>query len=319
MVIIILATVPVILYLILAERLSWRPRTLQHRATVTSVAFSPDGKLLVTGVEAPSPMIFEFSEFRLWDFKSKRLLRSIRTNSPLRNLAFAPNGQVLAATDYRSPRLLDVRSGKTVRTLRLGKDDDIRCLAFSPNGKLLAIPGSETLFRVWDISSGKLRQASRSRTVGTVTSVAFSPDGGTIAVTNTLETHSQISVLNTATGKLQRTLWHGAIPMSMTYSLDGRMLATGGHDGAVKLYDSRTGRILRTFRGHSARVWCVTFSPDNNTLASASHDSTVKLWNVSGGVLLRTLTGHIKAVHSIAISPDGATLASSSADGTVKL
>ncbi len=103
---------------------------------------------------------------------------------------------------------------------------------------------------------------------------------------------------------------------------DGRILATGGADGAIILWDpDRWLRIGEPLRGHEAAVKSVAFSPDGRILASASDDETVILWDTMtwtplGGLPLR---GHTDKVNSVAFRPDGRVLASGSSDGTVIL
>jgi len=112
----------------------------------------------------------------------------------------------------------------------------------------------------------------------------------------------------------QRALVHSEDVFSVTFSPDGRLLASGSGDNTVKLWDVATGALVRTLTGHS-----VAFSPDGGLLASGSLDNTVKLWDVATGALARTLAGHINSVASVAFSPDGRRLASGSVDNTVKL
>ena len=78
----------------------------------------------------------------------------------------------------------------------------------------------------------------------------------------------------------------------MTWSPDGKTLASGSGDNTVKVWAWPGGELLRTLSGHSNWVSAVTWSPDGKTLASGSGDNTVKVWAWPGGELLRTLTGH---------------------------
>ena len=103
----------------------------------------------------------------------------------------------------------------------------------------------------------------------------------------------------------------------VTFSPDGKTIASASDDKTVKLWNSR-GQLLQTLVGHEERVYSVAFSPDGETIASASADNTVKLWNRQGQ-LLQTLVGHQDTVYHVIFSPDGETIASASADNTVKL
>ncbi len=126
-----------------------------------------------------------------------------------------------------------------------------------------------------------------------------------------LESGAQIK---TFTGHLARV-------RSVTFSPDGKTLASAGNDRAIYLWDlnnleSTPRRILRA---HNSRITRLRFSPDGKILASACDDSTIKLWNAETGTELKTIQGHGTWVKSISFSPDGKILASASFDRTIKL
>lgn len=105
--------------------------------------------------------------------------------------------------------------------------------------------------------------------------------------------------------------------MSVTFSPNGQIIASGSKDKTVKLW-KRNGKLLKTLAGHQAWVNSVSFSPDGKMLASASDDGTVKLWS-SKGVLLRTINAHNNWVLGVSFSPDGQTIATAGYDNMVKL
>jgi WD40 repeat protein len=105
----------------------------------------------------------------------------------------------------------------------------------------------------------------------------------------------------------------------VTFSPDGKTVATAEHNGTAKLRDASTGATLRTFEGHDAPLDTVTFSPDGTILATSSWDRTVKLWDVATARVIETLQGHDEEVYHVAFSPDGRSVASASADETAKL
>ena len=114
---------------------------------------------------------------------------------------------------------------------------------------------------------------------------------------------------------------HTETVISLSFSPDGRTLASGSHDNTIRLWDVATGAARgKPLAGHTDSVSSVAFSPDGKTLASGSDDKTIRLWDVSTGVSKgRPLAGHTNWVTSVSFSPDSRTLASGSSDNTIRL
>jgi WD40 repeat protein len=112
---------------------------------------------------------------------------------------------------------------------------------------------------------------------------------------------------------------HASAVLAVCCSPDGTRIASASQDGAVKLWDARTGADVATLRGHTDGVTDVVYSPDGTRLATGSRDKTVKLWDATSGTEIATLRGHTGIVYAVSYSPDGTRLASASDDHTVKL
>jgi WD40 repeat protein len=112
---------------------------------------------------------------------------------------------------------------------------------------------------------------------------------------------------------------HKKSVFSVSFSPDGKTLATGSDDKTIKLWNADTGKEIRTLQRHKSFVHSVSFSPDCQILATGSEDKTIKLWNVDTGKEIHTLQGHQNTINSISFSPDGKTLATGSWDKTIKL
>ena len=107
--------------------------------------------------------------------------------------------------------------------------------------------------------------------------------------------------------------------LSVAFSPDGRVLASGGHDSRVRLWDVERGTLLAELQGHTAEVHAVAFSPDGGWLASAGRPGEIRVWDWREGRQVALLQGHADVVRGLAFSPKGGWLASGGLDKTVRV
>jgi len=120
--------------------------------------------------------------------------------------------------------------------------------------------------------------------------------------------------------KLRHTLrGHEGTINRITWSPNGRMLASPSDDTTICLWDAESGKLLRTLKRHSDSVYSVAWSPDGRILASGSYDKTICLWDTRTGEVLRIIKAHGGSVFTVAWSPDGRTLASGLVGGKIQL
>ena len=235
-------------------------------------------------------------------------------NGGVFDVAFSPDGRLLASCTWREVRLWDPATGEH-RRLLTGQTGLIEGVAFSPDGRLLASCGVEPAVWLWDPATGK-RPRTLTGHSSLVKGVAFSPDGRLLASCGYDKT---VRLWDPATGEHQRTLTgHTDGVYGVAFSPDGRLLASCGSDKTVRLWDPATGKHQRTLTGHTGGVNDVAFSPDGRLLASCCYDKTVRLWDPATGEHRRTLVGHTDKVEGVTFSPAGRLVASCSYD-TVRL
>ncbi|MFN6002461.1 MAG: toll/interleukin-1 receptor domain-containing protein, partial [Dolichospermum sp.] len=113
---------------------------------------------------------------------------------------------------------------------------------------------------------------------------------------------------------------HDGEVLSISFSPDGKTLASGGLDYSIRLWNVETGKKISTIQRDGGTIKSLSFSPNGKTLAFGGNDETIKLWDVKIGKEIKTFNGrHLDTVNGLSFSPDGKILASGSDDQTIKL
>jgi hypothetical protein len=263
---------------------SWR-----HLAAVNSVAFSPDGKKILTGSSDKTAV--------LRDAATGKTLQTWQQGGFVYSVAFSPDSKkVITGSSDDTAVLRDAVTGKTLQTWK--HDGIVSSVAFSPDGKKVLTGSLDKTAVLRDAESGKTIQVYSHQ--GLINCVAFSPDGKKILTGSS----DRFAVLrDAATGETLQAWKHTRPILSLTFSPDSKKVVTGSSDDTAVLRDAVTGETLQIWH-HGNTISSVAFSPDGKKILTASFDKTTVLRDVHTGETLHSWK-HGSVVNSITFSPDG--------------
>ena len=287
-----------------------------HAGVVNSVAFSPDGKRLVTGSHDKTA--------KVWDAQTgKEIFTCKGHTSAVLSVSISPDGRRIATgSEDKTARLWDAQTGKALLTLN-GHAGVVKSVTFSPDSKRLVTGSWDHTAKVWNAITGQELFTLKGHD-NSVNSVAYSPDGTRIATSGGDNT---VKVWDAATGKALNTLLVGAAD-SVAFVSDSKHLVISGNGETVYVWDVAAGRILRGLRGHAGRITSVAFSPYLGIVAGCENSPAIvwraedskdgTAWGAEDRMAL-TFKGHKYPVMAVAISPDGKRIATGSMDSTAKI
>lgn len=276
--------------------------SMTHRSRVTSVAFSPDGRYVVSASADYTA--------RVWETASGREIARMTHEGVVTSVAISPDGKyTISGSTDKTARIWETANSREIA--RMVNEDIVNSVAFSPEGGDVAA-GSEIYAHVWDATTGEekfpIRFGER------VTSVTFSPDGAYVAAGSW---NHMVQVWEIQTGERVSTMIHDSNVRSVAFSPDGRYVVSGSRDNTARVWDAATGREVARMT-HNDTVSSVAFSPDGKFVVSGALDHWVRVWAATASKEIIRMR-YDERVWSVAFSPDGKYVISGGGDYTARL
>jgi WD40 repeat protein len=322
-------------------------RALSAGTPIRALTLTPNGTHVLTAGDD--------GKIKLWNTGNGTNERTIDAGAKaVHALAVSKNNVLLAAGGPdQNVRLFTLNDGKEVGHFK--SPGVIRSLSFTPNNQMLAAActtaekdkGAAGVIQTWNVNYtpgqpvpaefGKAVQTYKD--AGAIADIVFAAAGNPFY---SASTDKAIKVWKVAADTPVKNFGHPNLVDVVAFNPAGTQLATGCHDGRVRIFDVAKGNVVREIVAHVAMnvpsaVYCLAWSADGKQLISGSYDHSLKLWNVADGKMIREFKGfnektfpkgHREGVVSVALAPDGKTMASAGgwdhnikiwnvADGTV--
>lgn len=239
-------------------------------------------------------------------------------------VVISPDGRMLASGSGDGLRVWDLSTIKERIAIK-GEVQGSQSIAFSVDSELLAVQGlirenPAQRMNIWEVKTGKLR-ATIALSEPYARHVVFGPDGKTLAIALTdglaeANEHKVLKLIDVDTGKETASLkaHEGETITSLAFSPDGRLLATGGFDRRIRLWDTASGKLLNKLEGHKVLIYSVAFSRDGQFIVSGGAEALgnpplpcaeVKVWDVATRKEILSIKGVEPKVGQVGTCCDG--------------
>jgi WD40 repeat protein len=294
---------------------------LKPRATVKftpdvqqpKLALTPDGRTLAAGLALADVGVFDVAQ--------AKQSNTLKVDPVITSVSISADGRVVASGSPNNT--MTVYTLTPVRRQVVTNDNQrtVSSVSVRPDGQTIAFADARDHVGIWDVKTAKVI-FSGSPGKGGGSQVFFSPDGSTLLAWGQAPT----CYLLEPDGKTRAELVghkpgpRGSAILCANFSEDSKLLATGGADATVRIWDAKSGKLLQTLDVEKVRSFnWATFTPDAKLIATSMGDNSVGLWDAQTGQLKQRLAGHIGEIRRIDISPDAKWLVSASSDKTMRL
>jgi WD40 repeat protein len=283
--------------------------TYRHNDRVNAVAFSPDGRTILTGSDDKTA--------RLWRTDTgKPVGKPLIHDDKVLAVAFSPDGcTVLTGSNDKTARLWRADTGESMGKI-MKHTNWVRAVSFSPDGRTVLTGSFDRTARLWRADTGK-PVGKIMKHKSWVNAVSFSPDGRTVLTGSSDRT---ARLWRADSGKpVGKIIRHGSRIYAVSFSPDGNTVLAGSDDKTTRLWRVDTGEPVGKSMKHKRGVDAVAFSPNGRTVLTGSLDGTARLWRADTGKPVGKIMKHTDWVKVVVFSPDGSTVLTGSFDGTARL
>jgi len=287
------------------------------------VAFSPDGKSLISGNTD--------STITVWDAATGTEVRTLKGHvGGISSLAFSPDGKKIASGSVDGIKLWDVNNGHELMTIqthgsaendRFWRSRGIRSIAFNPDGTQIVSSGyGKKPIQVWDANNGENILTIQGDD-NWINQIALSPDGSRIIAGS----EGKLIQWDAATGEKIGVLELEKKDFSaycISYSPDGTRVAVGGLHGGIMVLDIVNSNEVMCVEGSGRgrdMVTAIAFSPDGRRVIAGGRDQIIKTLDAETGDRISTLIGHQQDIIGLSLTKDGKRIASTSVSGQIKI
>ncbi len=277
---------------------------------VKSVSFNADGQQIVTGGLDGT--------IKLWDLSGQLLNKWDAHQSVVNFVGFNSDGsQIISAGVDGTVQIRNLSDNKPIKSWIAHPEGGINFLAVDKEEKIIATAGGDGKIGLWDFS-GKPLLPPWEAVAKNDGVMGIAIDAKEKKIVSSGDTDGMVKVWDFS-GKLlkQFKASQNEPILNVSFSPDGKQIATAGVDGMGKLWDL-SGNLLASFKGHQGQVTSITFNSDGTKIITTSWDHTVRIWNRSGQVIAE-LRGHSAGVESASLSRDSQQLVTGGRDNTVRL
>ena len=304
----------------------WEPQSGELRLTLegthgnaNTIAWSPDREVLALSSWNDT--------IHVWNIQSGERLNILEGHTDrVLSICFSQDGHVFASKSCDDTvRFWRCDTWGKIATFNEPSNPIFGGLAFHPHNTFLATRGeNELLIHIWRLDYETLFGKTPEPEFQSVEDISLEEQSASDVDVSRENSGEFVHIMEREEEPQGFTLLHTlekeeSMISEISWSPDGKLLASGAIDHSVRLWNGMTGELYRILTGHENRVSCVAWSPDGNMLASGAADQSIRLWSGEYGELLFTLEGHEHDVSSVTWSPDSRILASGSRDQTIRL